>query len=37
VIERVLIGPPSDHFTEHAEPAVAPIQQAGLAPGQEVN
>jgi TRAP-type C4-dicarboxylate transport system permease small subunit len=37
VIERVLIGPPRDHFAEPTEPALAPIQQADLAPGQEVN
>jgi hypothetical protein len=37
VIERVLIGPPRDQFAEPTEAALAPIRQAGLAPGQEVN
>lgn len=37
VIERVLIGSPPDHFAEHTEAALAPIEQAGLPPGQEVN
>lgn len=37
VIERILIGPPADHFIKHVEAALAPIQRAGLAPGQELN
>jgi TRAP-type C4-dicarboxylate transport system permease small subunit len=37
VLERVTIGAPTDRFTEHREPTLTPVQQAGLAPGQEVN
>ncbi len=37
VIERITIGPPTDKFIEHADPTAAPVQQAGLAPGQEVS
>ena len=37
VIERVLIGAPPEHFIEPPESTLAPIEHAGLAPGQDVN
>jgi TRAP-type C4-dicarboxylate transport system permease small subunit len=37
VIERILIGAPRDHFKEHDEASLVPIEQANLVPGQEIN